>query len=139
MGHCFSCELLEGRGGTCFLCRNLRLRTFRRVEIVLSETVLFFQATDAPAPVTFLWRHGASSPASLKLAKTWRAMQWLIPRTQLTCSSDGPRVLHRFFHGWPSQGTHGLACLKEFHSIATLKQFCAESLLPSCYEERARC
>ena len=30
------------KGGKCFLCRNLRLRTFRRVEIVLSETVFIF-------------------------------------------------------------------------------------------------
>ena len=34
----FSVNKLEGRGGTCFLCRNLRLRMFRHVEIVLSET-----------------------------------------------------------------------------------------------------
>ena len=48
----------------------MRLRAFRRVEIVLSETVFHFQATDALAHVTFLWRHGASSPASFNLAKT---------------------------------------------------------------------
>ena len=68
MGHGFSCEKLEGRGGTRFLWRNLRPRTFRRSDIVLSETVLF-QATEALARVTFLWRHGASSPASLNRAK----------------------------------------------------------------------
>ena len=64
----FRVNCLKGEE-TCFLCRNLRLRLFRRVEIVLGET-LFFQATDALAYVTFLWRHGASSPASLNIAKT---------------------------------------------------------------------
>ena len=66
----FRVNYLEGQGGTSFLCRNLRLRTFRRVEIVLGETVLIFQDTDALAHATFLWRHGASLPASLNLANT---------------------------------------------------------------------
>ena len=30
------------KGDTCLLCRNLRLRAFRRVEIVLSKSVLRF-------------------------------------------------------------------------------------------------
>ena len=37
---------------------------FRRVESVHSKS-LFFSVTDVPAHVTFLWRHGALSPASL--------------------------------------------------------------------------
>ena len=35
-------NLVSGKGGTCFICRNLRLRAFRRVEIVLSKSVLRF-------------------------------------------------------------------------------------------------
>ena len=45
MGHCVSCEKLEGKGGPCLLCRNLRLREFRRVEIVLNKSVLLFFKT----------------------------------------------------------------------------------------------
>ena len=56
------------KGGKCFLCRSLRLRTFRRVEVVLSETVIF--SSHRRTNMTFLWRHGASSLASLNLAIT---------------------------------------------------------------------
>ena len=63
------CFELEGKGGTCLLCKNLRLRAFRRVEIVLSKSLLF-SVTDVPAHVTFLWRHGASLPASSIVSKT---------------------------------------------------------------------
>ena len=41
----FRVNKFEGKGGTCFLCRNLRLRPL--VEIVLSMSVQhFFQAID---------------------------------------------------------------------------------------------
>ena len=40
----FLCELFEGKGGTCLFCKNLTLRAFRRVEIVLSKSLLFSQS-----------------------------------------------------------------------------------------------
>ena len=42
------CFELEGNGGTCLLCKNLRLRAFRRVESVLSKSLIISKTKRVP-------------------------------------------------------------------------------------------
>ena len=88
-------EVREGRGGTCFLCRHLRLRTFRRVEIVLSET-FFSSHRRASTGLTT----SSASQITKKKTKLWPNLRKWHPSQTVLLRLEASKLLRAVIMSW---------------------------------------